>query len=134
MIFRAFRVDNGNEVNINLNQVSIFFDGSAEGQCEIQMTNGVTLNVKTTARKVRTQFRRLASGTEEAEAPEAPVAPAPAPAPVAEEAAPVAPTPEPAIETTPSEESAPLVQAADAQHDAPPAPVETNFVGYNEPA
>lgn len=134
MIFRVNRVDNDKEVNLNLLQISSFFDGSAEGTTDIQMTNGVIYTVKTTPRKVRTQFRRLNSGAEEqAEEAEAPAAPAPAPAPVVEEAAPyVAPTPEPVVENTPAPVEAPLAQAAD-NYDAPPAR-DTDYVGYNEPA
>lgn len=138
MIFRVNRVDNDKEVNLNLLQIVDFADGSTDGTCSIQMTTGVIHNVKTTARKVRTQFRRLGGDTApEKEEAEAPVAPAPTPAPVAEEAAPyVAPTPEPAVETqTPPfevEAEAPLAQAAD-NYGSPPAR-DTDYVGYNEPA
>lgn len=138
MIFRVFRVDNDQEVNLNLLQIVDFADGTNEGTCTIQMTTGVIHNVKTTARKVRTQFRRLndADALPEREEAEAPVAPAPAPAPVSEEAAPyVAPTPEPVVESPPfqTEVEAPLVQAVDVYHDAPPAR-EADYIGYNVPA
>ena len=134
MIFRVFRVDNNEEVNLNLLQIVDFADGSTDCTCSIQMTTGVIHNVKTTARKVRTQFRRLGGDTTpEKEEAEAPVAPAPTPAPVAEEAAPyVAPTPEPAVENTPAPVEAPLAQAAD-NYGSPPAR-DTDYVGYNEPA
>lgn len=135
MIFRVKRVDNDQDVNINLNQVVFFEDGSTDGTANIQVATGIVFNVKTTARKVRTQFRRMnGDSTPEQEEAEAPVAPAPTPAPVAEEAAPyVVPTPEPVVESPPFEADAPLVQAADVNHDAPPAR-ETDYVGYNEPA
>lgn len=136
MIFRVNRVDNDKEVNLNLLQIVDFADGSTDGTCSIQMTTGVIHNVKTTARKVRTQFRRLGGDTTpEREEAEAPVAPAPAPAPIAEEAASyIAPTPEPAVENTPAPVEAPLVQAVEVYNDAPPVAPATDYVGYNEPA
>lgn len=108
MIFRVDRVDTGKEVNLNLNQIA-FFEDVGEGTTSIVLINGATLTVKTTARKVRTQFRRMAGNTVAEEAAETPAEPAPEAAATSTVTAP-APTP---------------VEAEPAPFEtAPPAPVE----------